>query len=62
MVIKDEKSSQIVGLSPPICWTNFVAGKQYESTEYFGAFPTTMTSQRLSIQNVAPSATVMAVI
>ena len=31
---------------------------QSESTEYFGAFATTMASQRLSIQSVAPFATV----
>ena len=37
----------------------FLAGKlQSESTEDFGAFGTTVTSQRLPIQNVAPSATV----
>ena len=29
-----------------------------ESTEYFAAFATTTTSQRLSIQSVIPSATV----
>ena len=39
--------------------TNFLAGKlECESTEYFGAFATTMTSQRLSVQSVVPSATV----
>ena len=37
----------------------FVAGKlERESTEYFGALATTMTPQRLSIQSVAPYATV----
>ena len=37
----------------------FLASKlDCESSEYFGAFATTMTSQRLSIQSVAPSAAV----
>ena len=48
------------------CWTkagdvlaNLLAGKlKRESSENVGAFATAMTSQRLSIQNVAPSATV----
>ena len=31
---------------------------EYESTEHFGAFTTTMTSQRLSVQSVAPFAAV----
>ena len=32
-----------------MCWTNFLAGKlRCELTEYFGAFATTMTSQRIS--------------
>ena len=45
------KASDVLG--------NFIAGKLLcESTEYFIAFATTMTSQRLSIQSVAPSATV----
>ena len=39
--------------------SNFLAGRrQCEFTEYFGAFATPMTSQRLSIQTVAPSASV----
>ena len=38
-----------------MCWRIFVAGKlQCESAEYFGAFVTTVTSQRLSIQSGAP--------
>ena len=38
---------------------NFLAGKLLcESTENFGAVATAMTSQRLSIQSVAASATV----
>ena len=38
---------------------NFLAGKlEWESTEYFGAYATTMILQRLSIQSVAPSLTV----
>ena len=38
---------------------NVLAGKlQCKSTEYFGAFATTLTSQRLAIQSVAPSATI----
>ena len=38
---------------------NFLNGKLLcESTEYFGAFTTTVSSQRLSLQSVAPSATV----
>ena len=37
---------------------NFLAGKlECQFTEYFGAFATTMTSQRLSIPDVASSAT-----
>ena len=42
-----------------MCWPNFVAGKlECESTEYAGAFATTATSQRLSLESVPPSATV----
>ena len=37
----------------------FLAGKlDCESTEYFSAFATTMTSQHLSIQGIGPSAAV----
>ena len=42
-----------------MCLQIFLAGKLYcESTEYFDAFATTMISERLSLQGVAPSATV----
>ena len=38
---------------------NFLPGKLLcGTTEYFGEFATTMTSQRLSVQSVAPAATV----
>ena len=51
----DNKSPQIVGQRSPMCLTNFYPAKpKCEPTEYFGAFATTMTSQRLSIQSVAP--------
>ena len=37
---------------------NFLSGQlKCESTEYLCGFATTITSQRLSIQNVSPSAT-----
>ena len=38
---------------------NVLVGKlECESTEYFGAFATTVISKRPSLQSVAPSATV----
>ena len=38
---------------------NFLAGKlECQSTEYFGAFATTLISQRLSLQRVVPYVTV----
>ena len=57
----NQKNPKIVGLRPPISWTNFLSRQKYsqcESTEYFGALATMITSQRLSIQSVAISATV----
>ena len=40
--------------------SNSSAGKlSCESNEYSGAFATTMTSQRLSVQSVAPSTSVI---
>ena len=40
-------------------WTNFIAGERNANLlNIFGTFATAMTSQRLSIQSFAPSATV----
>ena len=44
---------------PTNCVGKFLAGKHYgESTEYFGACATTMTSQRIAIRIVVQSATI----
>ena len=39
-----------------MCWTIFSRQTYGKSNEYFGAFVTNTTSQRLSIQNVTPAA------
>ena len=54
------RTLSIVGLRLPMSCRNLWAGKQceYTVTEYVGVFATTMTTQRLSIQSVSPSAIV----
>ena len=54
-----KKSPQIVGLRPPMCWTNFFAGKHNANPlNNLVAFATTVTYNHLSVQRVTPSATV----
>ena len=31
--VENKKSPQILRLMPPLCWTNILAGKQYEYSE-----------------------------
>ena len=52
-----KKSPQNCGTKAADVLANSLAGKR-QSTEYFGAFATTMTTQRLPIKSVAPSAAV----
>ena len=53
----NKKSPQIVGLRPPMCWTNFVACKHNANPRniLLHLHLCAMTSRRISIQSVAAS-------
>ena len=58
-VIETRKAHKLWDSGLLIAGKFFLADKHYcESAEYFGVFVNTMTSRRLPVQSVAPSATV----